>query len=423
MFKRYLILIWFLFPVTMLQAQDRAYVHDLVKRLSSPGLHGRGYVKSGDKKAARLLENEMQKAGLTAFGNSYSQPYHFPINTFPGTMEMRVGKRKLNPGYDFVLSPSIGSIDETFSLFWLPDTVTTIAAAMQFIDTTSVGQFVVVAPSGFNQAYREGIPGAKGVIQLTKGNVWWHVSGARNPNGRLALMVREDALPRDTRTFSLKVKAEFVDKHETQNLAAYVRGCVEPDTFVVFVAHYDHLGRMGSRTYFPGANDNASGTATVLDLGRFYAKNPSKAYYSMAFILVSGEEAGLMGSSYNADNPLFPLEKIKFLINMDMVGTGSEGLSVVNGKQFPFQMALLDSLNQQKNYFLDIRAGGESCNSDHCPYYKKGVPSFFIFTRGSENREYHNVYDTYNRLPFTSYEQLFGILTDFTEALEPGHNH
>lgn len=422
MFKKYLFFIGFLLTVVVLQAQDRAYVQDLVKKLSSPDLHGRGYVKSGDKKAARLLESEMRKAGLIAFGNSYAQPYQFPINTFPGTIEMRIGKRKLKPGYDFVVSPTTGSIDQTFNLFWLPDTVTTIASAMRFIDSTTVGQYVVVAPSGLSQAYREGIPGSKGVIQLTKGNVWWHVSGARNPNGRLSLMVKEDALPAETRSFSLKVKAKFVENHETQNLAAYVKGSIEPDTFVVFVAHYDHLGRMGSRTYFPGANDNASGTATVLDLGRFYAQHPSKAYYSMAFILVSGEEAGLMGSSFNADNPLFPLEKVKFLINMDMVGTGSEGLSVVNGKQFPLQMAMLDSLNQQKHYFQNIRAGGESCNSDHCPYYKKGVPSFFIFTRGSENREYHNVYDTYNRLPFTAYEQLFGILTDFTEALEPDKN-
>jgi hypothetical protein len=420
--KRTLLLFWALVCFTLLNAQDRAYVRKIVRDLSSPAMHGRGYVKSGDTKAAIYLEKEMKKAGLLSFNNDFVQRYTFSINTFPGQLTLRAGGKKLRPGHDFVVAPTVTSLDQTFRLMWIPDTVSTIESAIKVMDTAGISQCLAVAPSRMQSVYRSGFPGARGVIQLTQGNVWWHVSGAREPDNRVSVMIRESALPVGTSAISLKAENKYLVDHEARNLIGYVRGSAEPDTFLVFIAHYDHLGRMGSRTLFPGASDNASGTATVLDLARHYASNTTEAYYSMAFILVSGEEAGLLGSFYNADNPLFPLENIKFLINMDMVGTGSEGLSIVNGNQFPEAVKLFKKINSEKGYFADIRSGGESCNSDHCPYYRKGVPSVFLFTRGDENREYHNIYDTHERLPFTSYEQLFGIITDFSKALQPDHS-
>ncbi len=399
-------------------AQDRAYVHQIVNKLSAPNMHGRGYVKQGDLKAAHLLASEMEKAGLQAFGDDYYQHYNFGINTFPSKMKLQVDGKKLSPGTEFVISPAATTTKADFDLVWLPDTVSSIESAINLIDTIAWKDKLIVLPQGMIQAYRRGLPGVRGVVVPVEGHLWWHVSGARNPSGKLNIMLKADLLPKDAKKIKLNIESEFIENHQTQNLLGYVPGQTQPDSFFVFIAHYDHLGRMGKNTYFPGANDNASGTATVLDLARYYTANPQMAHYTMVFILVSGEEAGLLGSFHNAENPLFALEKIKFLINMDMVGTGSEGLGVVNGKLFPDQFALLDSLNADKAYFPDLRAGGESCNSDHCAYYRKGVPSFFIFTRGNENREYHNVYDTPNRLPFTRYEQLFGLLTDFVTALQ-----
>jgi aminopeptidase YwaD len=407
----------FLLPFTI-HAQDRAYVHQIVNKLSAPNMHGRGYVKQGDLKAARLLAAEMEKAGLKAFGDDYFQYYSFGINTFPSKMYLQVDGKKLRPGTDFVISLAATTTKEVFDLVWLPDTVSTIESAINLIDTIAWKDKLIVLPQGMTQAYRRGLPGVRGVVVPVEGNVWWHASGARNPNGKLNIMLKADLLPKGAKKIKLNIESEFIENHQTQNLLGYLPGQAQPDSFFVFIAHYDHLGRMGKNTYFPGANDNASGSATVLDLARYYAANPHKVHYTMVFLLVSGEEAGLLGSFYNSENPLFPLENIKFLINMDMVGTGSEGLGIVNGKLFPEQFALLDSLNKDKAYFADLRAGGESCNSDHCAYYLKGVPSFFIFTRGNENREYHNVYDTPNRIPFTRYEQLFGLLTDFVTALQ-----
>ena len=123
---------------------------------------------------------------------------------------------------------------------------------------------------------------------------------------------------------------------------------------------------------------------------------------------------GLKGSSYYVENPFFPLESIRFLINLDMVGTGSEGITVVNGTVYTDAFAKLDSINTANDYIAQVAERGESCNSDHCPFYQKGVPSVFIYSRGKEYLEYHNIYDLPEYLPFTKYEGIFRLLRDFT---------
>lgn len=395
------------------QAQDVNFVKQTVKTLASPKMQGRGYVRNGDRKAAEYLAAEMKKAGLKSFGKDYFQSYSFNINTFPGKVNLSVDGQELVPGIDFVVYPSMAPVDAPYQLMFLPDTITQLESVYQLIDTNQLTNKLVVVPEGLANAYRKGIPGVSAVAQTVSGSMWWHVSRADKQEKMVRLKIRKNALSESAQMCHLKVEAS-IQQHEAVNLIGYVPGAVVADSFFVMTAHYDHLGRMGKRTYFPGASDNASGTAAVLDFARYYVKNPGR--YSMVFILVSGEEAGLLGSKFNAENPLFPLENVRFLINFDMVGTGSEGLSVVNGKQFLLQANCLDSLNKQGQYFADIRLGGESCNSDHCPYYQKGVPAFFMFTRGSENKEYHTITDTEEKLPFTAYESLFGLIRQFVEA-------
>lgn len=400
-------------------AQDRDFVQQLVNKLAAPEMHGRGYVKQGDSIAAELLAGEMHKAGLHHFGHDYFQPFRVSINTFPGKMDVKVNGQALKPGIDFTVSPKAQTTKGVFELLRLPDTLRTVESTLGFIDTTAAKGKLVVLPDGMQRLYRSGIPGLDGMVIPVEDKPWWFGAGARNPDGRLNIMIKKDRLPPEAETLEIDIESKYIENYPTRNLIGYVPGQVAPDHYFVFIAHYDHLGQMGSETFFPGANDNASGTAAVLDLARHYANNPEEAYYTMVFILVSAEEVGLVGSFYNAENPLFPLEDIKFLINFDMVGTGSEGLSVVNGKVLPDAFARLDSLNRAHDYFPDLRAGGESCNSDHCAYYRKGVPAFFLFTRGSEHREYHNVYDIPETLPFTRYEALFHIVTDFVKTFQP----
>ena len=138
----------------------------------------------------------------------------------------------------------------------------------------------------------------------------------------------------------------------------------------------------------------------------------------MLFIAFSGEEAGILGSKYFADHPTFPLKNIRFLINLDMVGTGSEGITAVNATVFKKEFAALQNINSEKGYLTKIKSRGEACNSDHCPLYQKGVPCFFIYTMGEEYTEYHNIYDLGTKIPLTEYSDLFRLLVDFNDTLQ-----
>jgi Zn-dependent M28 family amino/carboxypeptidase len=205
---------------------------------------------------------------------------------------------------------------------------------------------------------------------------------------------------------------QFKEHYLTRNVSGYVKGTSQPDSFIVFTAHYDHLGQMGDGIFFPGANDNASGTSMVLNLANYFSQHLQK--YSVAFILFSGEESGLLGSGYFVEHPLFPLEKIKFLINLDIVGTGDEGIKVVNATAFPKQFDQLVKLNDEEHLLKVVSPRGAAANSDHYPFYEKGVPCFFIYTMGGI-AAYHDVYDRAETLPLTEYEDLLKLLIGYSD--------
>jgi len=173
----------------------------------------------------------------------------------------------------------------------------------------------------------------------------------------------------------VNIESQLKQNYLSRNVTAFVRGTTSPDTFIVFTAHYDHLGQMGDGTYFPGANDNASGTSMVLNFAKYFSEHPPK--YSVAFICFSGEELGLLGSQYFVEHPQFALGKIKFLINLDIVGTGEEGIKVVNATEFPKQFDQLVKLNDETRSVKVVSPRGKAANSDHYPFYEKGVPCFW----------------------------------------------
>ncbi|MCD4683474.1 MAG: M28 family peptidase, partial [Bacteroidales bacterium] len=254
---------------------------------------------------------------------------------------------------------------------------------------------------------------SKGIIFLKEDKVWWHVSNGKEVLDYFKLQIISDKIPISSKTITIKVNNTYFTDYQTQNVIGFVEGKVEPDSFLVFTAHYDHLGQMGADTYFPGANDNASGTAMLLNLARHYSLSENRPDYSIVFMALSAEEVGLMGSEFYATNPLFPLERIKFLVNLDMVGSGSQGVKVVNGSIFKDKFNLLVKLNTKHEYIRKVEERGEAANSDHYPFYAQGVPCFFIYTLGDECKEYHNIYDVSDNVPLTEYDDFFKLLLDF----------
>jgi Zn-dependent M28 family amino/carboxypeptidase len=172
---------------------------------------------------------------------------------------------------------------------------------------------------------------------------------------------------------------------------------------------------MGKDVFFPGANDNASGIAMMLNLVYHYTQKevPKKTMVFMAF---GAEEAGIIGSKHYTQNPLFPLERINFLINVDIMGTGEEGIQVVNGSEFKPQFDKLAAINSKNNYLKQVKIRGKAANSDHYWFAEKGVPAIFIYTLGGI-KAYHDVYDVSKTLPLTKFEDCFRLLTDFVNEL------
>ncbi|MDZ7778197.1 MAG: M28 family peptidase [Bacteroidales bacterium] len=153
----------------------------------------------------------------------------------------------------------------------------------------------------------------------------------------------------------------------------------------------------------------------IADLARYFAQNPAPV--SLLFIAFSAEETGLEGSKYYAQNPLVPLDSTLFSLNLDIIGSGSTGITVVNGAVLPEYFSLLTAINEKNTYVKNIGKRGEAANSDHYFLYKNGVPAFFIYTTGEEYTEYHNVNDRAEGLPLTAYTGLFGLVRDFVLQL------
>lgn len=408
-----LLLCLFFFPKQQASGQDLPFAQQLVRELSSPDFHGRGYVEDGSAKAAEKLYGIFSDAGLSAFGASYKQTFNIPINILPGKLELKAGKKTLIPGTDYFVNASSPPLQGSFNVLWLDETYMTVKKMKKLSAMDLTGRAVVI-DTGFKNRLHPVLEKAALLITIHDKGIYWHVSRAYKTDQQSGMQVFRSALPQKTKKVDVSIESRFEKQYPVSNVIGYIPGTVYPDSFIVFTAHYDHLGRMGAETFFPGAHDNASGTAMVADLARYYAKEENRPAYSIAFMLFAAEEAGLLGSEYYVKNPLFPLENICFLINLDMIGSGSGGIRVANGKIFTAEFEMLKEINQEKDLLKDVVAGGESKGSDHYPFYKKGVRSIFIFTTGSELKEYHTVKDVPD-LPFTEYNDLFLLLNRYVE--------
>ena len=252
---------------------------------------------------------------------------------------------------------------------------------------------------------------AKGVVIVTTEKLTW--SGSTELFFKPCFTIKASALSDPIASIELAADNKFLKNHQTQNVIGYLEG-VKKDSLLVFTAHYDHLGMMGNETMFPGANDNASGVSLLLNLVKHFSV--TKPAYTVVFIAFAAEEIGLVGSKYFTDHPLFPLAKIKFLLNFDLAGTGDDGIQVVNGKIYQKKFDLMTRLNDQDKLLKQIKIRGEACNSDHCMFHSKGVPCFFIYTLGGI-QAYHDIYDRPETLPLTDYQDYFTLLIKFIEKL------
>ncbi len=390
-------------------AQDKEYATEIIEKLSSPELQGRGYINNGDVLSGLFITSEFKKQGLKPVGSSFLQPFELPINTFPDTILMQIDGSKLIPGKDFMVGGGSPAASGTYELVHL-DT-----SSLQNTDKIkpSLKNKVAVLPAIAERDKRTYNLNAAGYIFTHEKKIYWRLSDATEVKPHFYFHTF-DSLTDGTKQVTINIQNKFIERYKTANVLAAIEGKTEPDSFYVFTAHYDHLGKMGPDVYFPGANDNASGTAMLLDMARHYSQSINTPDYSILFVAFAAEESGLWGSNYAAENFPIDLEHIKFLINLDMVGSGSEGIGMVNALEEPKADSLIRDINRESKYFTDIRSGGARCISDHCAFVEKGVPSIFIFTRGKEYMHYHTPNDK-GPVPLTKWDELFWLIDEFMQ--------
>ena len=428
--KKYCLFFLVLIQSLLSVSQDIAYARHLIDTLSSPSFDGRGYVNWGDKKASEFIAGQFRQFNLKSFGADYFQTYTFPMNTLPGKVEATLNGKPLTAGDQFQVWAATPSIHGKFKVVTLKGTdISDPVRFSRLVSKDLSRKFVLIDKKGINdKAILSRLDSlkftnyihAKGLIFVSDQKLTWSVMIGYQPKSYAVLDIRREAIPKRPRKIELTIESLFVEEHIARNVIGYIPGKVQADTFLVFSAHYDHLGRMGNKVYYPGANDNASGTSMVLDLAKYYSRPENQPYYSMVFICLSGEEAGLLGSTYCADHPPFPLKKVKSLMNIDMVGTGSEGITMVNATIFKDAYRQMVKINADNEYLMTVKERGESCNSDHCPFYKKGVPAIFIYSIGKEYTEYHNPEDKSSKLPLTEYKDIFRLVRDFMDGESAG---
>jgi hypothetical protein len=200
----------------------------------------------------------------------------------------------------------------------------------------------------------------------------------------------------------MSISADVVkERRETANVAAMLEGS-DPslkEEFVVVGAHFDHLGRSGDSAMDPekeneirnGADDNASGTAGLLELAQYFSSDGQKPKRSLVFLAFSGEELGLLGSAKYVAAPLEPLEKTVAMVNMDMIGRLKDSTLVVEGiGTSPHWQTMMERLNQEYGFKMTLKKDGFG-PSDHASFYGKNIPVLFFFTNLHE--DYHRVSD------------------------------
>jgi aminopeptidase YwaD len=421
MVKQYVIVLLSAFFAITINAQI-TQIKEHAKALCSEAFHGRGYVNSGDSIAAAFIQSSFQKNGIASINGNYLQPFFFNVNTFPGSMEVNHNDRTLRPGVHFMVHPSSRGgekklVPKKISTTELLDKKTllsiTDSLSNDSIYNSIILDFTKVSADTIKllQPIAEQLCASFPIVEITNKKFTWSVAAFDFNHPYIQL---QDSVFNENSDFQIVIDSKLIKKHRANNVIGYVPAKKKSDEFIVFAAHYDHLGQMGDSTYFPGANDNASGTALLMEMANKIKQKPLKI--NAVFIAFAGEEAGLIGSNYYVNNPSIDLKKVRFVINTDIMGSGEEGVTVVNATLHDKEFQILKNINKKKSYLKEIKSRGPAANSDHYWFTQKGVPSFFLYTMGP-NKNYHDIFDTYENLSFSATENVFYLLYDFAKKL------
>ena len=400
--------------------------------LADDKLEGRRAGSPGEKLAMEYISSEMQKNGLAPKGvDGYYQPF-----------EIHEGKKLADAAYFSINGISLTD-KEYFALPYSAEKTVeaTPAVALQeadmpwFVDLKEILEENKANPhfdihdyikKNTQKAYDKG---ATAVLLYNTSDLDDKLKfDAVDKTASLPvpiLYVYKDAAKKFfsdvTAPLPIRLNVKFAEKTRTgHNVVGFIDNGAEHT--VILGAHFDHLGygedgnsmmRTGEKLIHNGADDNASGTAALLELGRILKTSKAKNN-NYLFIAFSGEELGLYGSKYFTEHPTIDLSKANYMINMDMVGRLSDSTKTVAVGGYgtsPTWNKVVTVSEKKRPFLVKIDSTGTG-PSDHTSFYRKDIPVLFFFT--GQHKDYHRPTDD---APLINYEGEVYIINYISQII------
>ena len=393
-----------------------------VKELSDPKYAGRTDYNGGITAAADYIRTTIENMGF----EWTNLPFTYNKNTMRGKVEFAVDGKEYVFTEDFIVKEFSTGANTTMDIYHLDDEY--LMDKDKFYKHLCSGKFAdkFVAfnfPLFSKNFGGEGIEVYKDNLTQLSGKVggliFKYSSTPVNFISRAVYTLPFPVVgvgpnfPADAKQATINLENEWIEGYNGVNVASLVKGKNDGDEHFIVLAHYDHLGMIGEGNIFTGANDNASGVGALLAMMEYYKTH--KPETSILFLFLDGEEANLLGAKDYVQHPYLPLDKIKFVINLDMVGDNGKNIicEIGGGEGGDAGYELFKKINTEKGYFTSVDSQAFSDNSDHYYFGINGVPCMYFTIEGDMYQHYHTPRDTYEHFSSEKFNDLFGLMTDF----------
>ncbi|MBR5099889.1 MAG: Zn-dependent exopeptidase M28 [Bacteroidales bacterium] len=439
----------------------RAYYNGLLEEISSDRYNGRSVYGDGDVRAARYLIDQLsaiegvvpcpaagpEDASVQPYLKSLVEPadagrwnvvedkekylpwlqhFQFPMNVMRGAMSLSVDGVAYAPTFDFTVKEFSPSCHGFFKVTHLDEEAYRREGFMEHLSSGIYrDQFVVIdweryletiQPDPFDK-YKPWLTELDNIggILLQQEEQFPYFKARTYYQSKHPVLFVNESFPDDAREIELHVDAEMLPTRDAHNVVAWLPGTdPKADTYYTFIAHYDHLGYMGADFMFPGANDNGSGSAMLVTLAKYFSKH--RPAHGVQFILLDAEEENLLGGFFYCENPRLPLDKIEYLIDLDMVGDDSDHLSTQITPGGEAGLERFRAINADGKFPpFDFVMEEMNDDSDHFSFAQKGVPGIYFETEGSILQYYHTPRDNFQNTRDSNFDRLFHLITEFVK--------
>lgn len=420
-----------------LKKADKVIITNLqthIQYLADDKLEGRRTGTAGEKLAYEYISGEFAKSGLIPKGDNGGFIQNFEVNE---------GKQ-INPSSHLIINGfDLDAEKEYFPFIFSPNASLEAAPSMALKESGTVWFWDLKDKLEENKTNphfdltdaiktKANEMAAKGATGLIVFNTSTIADGLKfEPKAKSELVkipvlyvtqnIKKKYLYDETATIDIKLKVDISDKKRTgHNVVGYIDNGAA--TTVILGAHYDHLGYGEDHNSLftgttpqihNGADDNASGTAALIELGKLLKASKFKGnnYLLVSF---SGEELGLFGSKYFTDHPAVDLTSANYMINMDMVGRlndSTHGLTIGGYGTSPLWGQLLT----EKDKFFTIKFDSSGTGpSDHTSFYRKDIPVLFFFT--GVHSDYHKPSDDADKINYNGELQVVKYVYNIIDA-------